>query len=517
MDSKITRFIENSEKRLEEISVQLKEERENIVSFLKENFIDSIDGKNIIIQDRIKDKKSLREKIIRKNYFSKYNDYNEFIDNLPDLIGIRIVCLLEKEEKSTFKKIKEIFSEELEDNYSIIKGTKECGKYFKINVKGQPTKQKNNHNIYKMDGQWVNNGKNTNVELQIKSLVHTFWGEIEHMLFYKNYAYMMNQQFYKRFMESTFEILHTVDYQLEIMKEQLKFKNEYEQIDEIKQMATRILYNTYQIDARGIFKCNIDLKEAFEFISVIYFKNITSKDRALSKINNLITIINSRNSNLDEGKLNFEKYEIQKCNLNEESKGWVKKIVNLIESKDVYWNTFFAVYRIVENQKTTNDLINEIVSTINDVLNVYKDEFEEGIDGITKVCSRAINKGLLKSFIDYEKIDFFSSNENIKDITDNVRKFVIVNQQDIYELSNKNYTVEQEEFLDDLISTIIKVKILLIINKKIPINELKELNRLIDSEKNIFGHFGVNIERLQNYIAQGETTINLNEYNNIFE
>ena len=52
----------------------------------------------------------------------------------------------------------------------------------------QPTFQKNGFEIYKVDGRYVvEGGYFVNFELQIKSLVNIFRGEIDHSVLYKNY------------------------------------------------------------------------------------------------------------------------------------------------------------------------------------------------------------------------------------------------------------------------------------------------------------------------------------------
>lgn len=51
---------------------------------------------NITITGRVKGDNSLREKIVRKRYYSKFiENEKEFIDTLPDIIGVRVTCFLE--------------------------------------------------------------------------------------------------------------------------------------------------------------------------------------------------------------------------------------------------------------------------------------------------------------------------------------------------------------------------------------------------------------------------------------
>ena len=51
----------------------------------------------------------------------------------------------------------------------------------------QPQLQRNGFTIYRIDGYYLFNGRKVNFELQIKSMVHSFWSEIEHQVVYKKY------------------------------------------------------------------------------------------------------------------------------------------------------------------------------------------------------------------------------------------------------------------------------------------------------------------------------------------
>jgi len=62
-----------------------------------------VDRKGWTIHGRVKSARSLREKILRKGYYKSYEDGSAVIDELPDLIGVRIQCLLNQEENSAYE------------------------------------------------------------------------------------------------------------------------------------------------------------------------------------------------------------------------------------------------------------------------------------------------------------------------------------------------------------------------------------------------------------------------------
>lgn len=516
MNTELENFIMISQKILESKRYSLNESKDRLIAFINEHIIKKIEENNIIVQDRVKGSESLREKIIRKSYFYKYKDKeNDFIDELPDLIGVRLVCLLEREEKIVYDKLKDVFCEKInsDDEYYVIKDNNLKLPYLKIKLDGQPDTQNNGYYIYKMDAKWVDGDNITNAELQIKSLVHTFWGEIEHMLFYKNYSYVMNKDFYGKIMDSTYNILHNVDYQLEAMEEQLKLKNNLEEVKEIQEIGTRILYTTYQPDVHKIYKCNIDLREAFEFISLIYFENSNNKNVALNTLNQLIMTINSRNGQLVDENLVFSKYNENDTSLNKFAKEWAEELKVLINGEDIFWKTFFAVYKLVKQNNDTTALINEISNYIVKMFSSYRDDFEDGIETMEELCCDAINTGIIKIFKQQPKIRFFID-DNIKNKVLNVaKKFVDKNQAIISGLNNKEYQECDIQYIFIYISEVIRVQGLFVFQNKIEKEEIKRLIEIV--EYDIIGNFGLDNEKLKDYYESNEL-ISSNELDEIF-
>ena len=125
---------------------------------------------------RIKSEDSIREKLLRNNYYYKYPNYKTAIENLPDLIGIRVECRFIDDEKKIFDEISKNFTVELKDGF--YRSELNSNIELKLSEK-QPTVQKNGFEIYKIDGRYVVEGDYfVNFELQIKSWVIIFWGEL---------------------------------------------------------------------------------------------------------------------------------------------------------------------------------------------------------------------------------------------------------------------------------------------------------------------------------------------------
>ena len=82
---------------IDETLEQLSDQRAEIehIAELVQNFFLKIfetDDKFLNISKRVKSEDSLKEKILRQNYFLRYRTPETVIDKMADLIGVRIEC-----------------------------------------------------------------------------------------------------------------------------------------------------------------------------------------------------------------------------------------------------------------------------------------------------------------------------------------------------------------------------------------------------------------------------------------
>lgn len=136
--------------------------------------IDPRIGNVFSVQSRIKDAETFEEKLFRKNYIHDWNVTDDINENqrlikisLTDLVGIRINCFFAHHEPRLYNDL-HIHQGELEN----------CTLNFDEN-----TEQANGHPIYKFSGLYKGQ---YHFEVQIKSIVHNVWGEVEHKAVYKN-------------------------------------------------------------------------------------------------------------------------------------------------------------------------------------------------------------------------------------------------------------------------------------------------------------------------------------------
>lgn len=157
------------------------------------------------VESRIKSVSSFEEKIKRKNYIDCWDiksiiqeNQDLICEKLPDLIGFRINCFFIIDEKYIYDKLRNYFQDK--------KFSEKITLNFDENIK-----QKNGHTLYKVTGKF---DKKYSFELQIKSLMHNLWGEVEHKTIYKSCDYNVNQNSKKIITEQIFNILNASDKQL---------------------------------------------------------------------------------------------------------------------------------------------------------------------------------------------------------------------------------------------------------------------------------------------------------------
>ena len=180
----------------------------------------------ISFSSRIKTRKSLQEKLIRNQFYLDYASGEESILNLHDLIGITIQCRFIRNEHELYQYLLKQF-ESMEEGYAQCKVDQNTF----LNIKmPQPQYQRNGFTIYRMDGYYMFNGNRINFELQIKSLVHNFWSDIEHQVVYKNPDFVVYDRFNKSMLGAIRDNLDVVDRQLEIMYNEISQRSQDKQI-----------------------------------------------------------------------------------------------------------------------------------------------------------------------------------------------------------------------------------------------------------------------------------------------
>ncbi len=186
-----------------------------------EQILDDAVIEYISIDSRIKQQASLKEKIIRNKYYLTCDHAEDVLLQLHDLIGITVECQFISEENVIYSTILKYFENSDQEFYRC-----KFDEFLYLNCRTvQPQTQRNGFTIYRLDGYYLFNGHQVNFELQIKSLVHRFWSDIEHQVVYKNTHFLYNDSFMKQMLSSVHDSLEVIDHQLQIISKQMNIES----------------------------------------------------------------------------------------------------------------------------------------------------------------------------------------------------------------------------------------------------------------------------------------------------
>lgn len=268
------------------------------------------------VNSRIKSNASFKEKILRQNLYKKYDTVEDLLDNFPDIIGVRLECRFIKDEGKIYQKLEKIFNIESEEKgYFLSSGNERI--FLKLDEK-QPQTQQNGFDIYKVDGYYQAIDGRYNFELQIKSMVNLFWGDIEHKILYKNYTYLLGEDFITDMMHSINDNLTLIDKQLMVVYDHV-YENEPKPTthDEIKEVLKKAVYDKYFEEIRDNLGFVVDFRSLVDLVvDYVFFGRNSNGESELGSdffevlefINSVDTITHGFDTELElDGEIEFEK------------------------------------------------------------------------------------------------------------------------------------------------------------------------------------------------------------------
>lgn len=429
-------FIDNTMELIKSEEEVLKEAIKEINEFFQEMFLHYDNVLNIV--SRLKSQKSLKEKILRQDFYLKYKSPENLVENLSDLIGIRIECRFIEDEKDVYEKVLETFN--IADEKGYYYNENQPNILLKLNDK-QPQKQKNGFGIYKIDGQYINGGKKTNFELQIQSLVNVFWGEVEHKVLYKNYKYLLTEELFKDVMHSMRENLSMIDGQLMILYNHLRDMDESNQDkrrEQMESLLSKIVYEIYSEKTREEFGFVVDYRKTCDVIvSYVLKKNGISK---VYNYNKVFLEVLERIYQIEENEIHFDTYIVfdKEIEYEDEFCEAIGKAILDIINKDFKWNLFFKIIFQIEPGSDEENFKGVLVFLRNRFLGnlknhkglkakLSKGEREEVYDYIMGLIATA--------FVENREIEFIND-DNINCINRNIN--IILNKISSYEMWREN-------------------------------------------------------------------------------
>ncbi len=432
------------------------------------------------ISTRVKSSSSLKEKIIRNNYYLKYKTPEELFYNLSDLIGIRIECRFIEDEDKIFKFLKSAFSNKNSQGFSFHKSNKNI---FLDLRDEQPLRQKNGFKLYRIDGYILSENRKFNFELQIKSMVNIFWSEIEHKVIYKNYNMVLGDTFYKNILSSIKSNLCLIDNQLLTIYNHIASNNLHLAESNVNKkglevLLSKMIFDIYSYKVKNELGVSIDFRNACDII----IDYIINKNNCISSEDYYKTFIDTsiRLNEIFKNPISFKEKICLEENL--EFKSNFSSIIgdklSQTINSDFHWNLFFKILFEIEPLSDTGDFKNfinyleNIFSNRPVYLNLYlkfsKSEVIHIKDDLLNV--------ICASFLDVNSIIFIyrdKLNEIFDSIEDHIN-FITDNLDSFDEYKNNKY----------IYCKLLHFNLLLIFNKKI---QVKDLNNFINSIKESHG------------------------------
>ncbi|BDQ67714.1 GTP pyrophosphokinase family protein [Shewanella xiamenensis] len=232
----------------------------NIYSFLQQ----ALDENNISIfniESRVKDDKSVQDKIISKGYQNPLTE-------IEDFCGVRVICYYQEDISKICDIIKNNFDVIKEDNKQSELSDNQFG-YSSF------------HYIIKIKEEWLGHPsakglKDFKSEVQIRTMLMHTWSAISHKLLYKKEQDIPSH--FKRKLNRLSALIELAD----------------EQFDQIKN--EKIEYNSSLTTAKHVFDLNAELNsDSLKAIQSYYFKERNSSD---NQIPNLLDEIRSADLSL---------------------------------------------------------------------------------------------------------------------------------------------------------------------------------------------------------------------------
>ena len=428
MKLEIFDFVDDSLKILDKFSPELVTLSSELENFYKKYLSESDYFLNV--SSRIKSPMSLKEKILRNNYYLMFSDAEAFFFELSDLIGIRLECRFIEDEEKLYQAIKRIFCLQRRDGYYY---NDEFPNILLNLTDKQPQIQKNGFEIYRLDGIIIGESATFHYELQLKSLVNMFWGEIEHKILYKNYNYMPIEDFYRDIMSSIKGNITMIDRQLMILHDHLNDMNSYDSQSRKKQFETMIskaIYELYSIKIKKKLGFVVDFRNICDLITDYLLK----KDRQYQNIEypQMITKIMARFNEIISNQLDFDEYLYfeREVTFEGEFESKIGKAVYKAINKDFRWNMLFRIIFDIEVGNNAEDFEGFIIyiknrfyyplmEDLNFLEALSKDDKKYIIDEILLMISDCFLSSLSIDFIDNENIlninSWIINNMNVPD------------------------------------------------------------------------------------------------------
>lgn len=375
-------FIEDSINKLNDMKDDLEVIGKEIEDFFSSELQNNESFSNV--KTRIKGDVSLKEKILRNNYYIKHDSVENLFKNLSDTIGARIECRFIKDEKEIYKLLLKIFDKT--ENGKHFYSEKNENIFLFLDEK-QPQKQRNGFKLFRIDGMYKNEDFEVRFELQIKSLVNIFWSEIEHKILYKNFNYVIIEDFYRDIMASIKENLTLIDTQLMLLHDNIKSMDNDSDIKrkkEVQSIMSKLIHTLYTNKLKEEFGFIVDFRKTCDIIVVYMLEKLNSKQ--IDEYGEVFFTIIRRINDISQNEICFSEYiEFERyVQFEDELSERFGKILLGVLNRDFMWNLFFRILFDIDFGDNTKDfeefteyVKNKFLENIENKLNCKFEDYQK--------------------------------------------------------------------------------------------------------------------------------------------
>jgi len=418
-----------------------------LVSLFKEVAGESSDTL-LSVKSRVKSSESLREKLIRNRFYLNYTTPEEALKNLTDLIGVTFECRFIRNEVELYHSLFAYFED---DGKIFSKCRKNPDVYLNLHM-AQPQTQRNGFTIYRIDGFYLFNGERINFELQIKSLVHTFWSEIEHEVVYKNPDFVMYDTFNRNMLGAIRDNLDVVDRQLEIMYNEISYQSQQAQIgmDEkgFKSFVARSINELMNRKMKESVGFATDFKQCSAILAqYIYVKDFLNGTHNPERMIDYLQLLNY----LTDTKIEFrEEIYLEHTYVSQDSfsnilGGYWQQQLN----KNFQWHIFFCMLFTIQPGNNIEDF-SDFIDVIHLLLiqptwyaGLFKNYGEKEAEGVRS----ALAGTLAQALVSVDKIDIIHE-EKVLDVMEIFRTYAEMVEKDYEDYAS--YQKYEKEILAEL-------------------------------------------------------------------
>ncbi len=402
----------------------------------------------ININSRVKKEDSIKEKILKQNYYIKCEKVEDVLDLFPDLVGIRIECRFNENERDLYEYLKRLFYYRDEDGYYYSK--------YDMRIRlaldqPQPQMQKNGFEIYKIDAVFVEKDRfKIKFEVQIKSMVNVFWGEIDHSILYKNSNYMMGEDLIRDIMYSIKNNLTIIDKQLNSVYKSLNSLESNEEDATRKQfkgIITKMIHDGYMFKLKYNLGFVIDMRNIANVVSDYLFSvmDVLEKKEYESR---LIDILNKVNV-ISNKPVDFDRhYDFSNIHFEDYIHKYFAEGLNKRLNKDFNWNFCLSIIFSLDDRKDEEIFSDFVYYVIYSIKKIIKSEVDNC--NINKTYQDILVDNLLKESMKYltESYNINNFSQNSFEMIGKIVKDFVKEVETVEDIEKLDFLALRYEFLE---------------------------------------------------------------------